>query len=125
MPETYIDTEEIESVTIGTEGLELNFSDGTGYYIETDVTPDSGYINVNDIKGWETWNDNEKVYLSVGDWVIMIMITVGKSLADYTFEELEALDKNILTNEEYEQIRENPLVTLEILGRSTYRRGRT
>lgn len=39
-------------------------------YIETDVTPDSGYINVNDIKGWETWNDNEKVYLSVGDWVI-------------------------------------------------------
>lgn len=52
------------------------------------------------------------------------MITVGKSLADYTFEELEALDKNILTNEECEQIRENPLVTLEILGRSTYRRGR-
>lgn len=52
------------------------------------------------------------------------MITVGKSLADYTFEELEALDKNILTNEEYEQILENPLVTLEILGRSTHRRGR-
>lgn len=70
MPETYIDTEEIESATIGTEGLELKFSDGTGYYIETDVTPDRGYINVNDIKGWETWNDNEKVYLSVGDWVI-------------------------------------------------------
>lgn len=70
MPETYIDTEEIESVTIGTEGLELNFLDGTGYYIETDVTPDSGYINVNDIKGWETWNDDEKVYLSVGDWII-------------------------------------------------------
>ena len=70
MPETYIDTEEIESATIGTDGLELNFSDGTGYYIETDVTPDRGYINVNDIKGWETWNDNEKVYLSVGDWVI-------------------------------------------------------
>lgn len=70
VPETYIDTEGIESVTIGTEGLELNFSDGTGYYIETEVTPDSGYINVNDIKGWETWNDNERVYLSVGDWVI-------------------------------------------------------
>lgn len=70
VPETYIDTEEIESVTIGTEGLELNFLDGTGYYIETDVTPDNGYINVNDIKGWEAWNDNEKVYLSVDDWVI-------------------------------------------------------
>ena len=52
------------------------------------------------------------------------MTTVGKSLADYTFEELEALDKNILTNKEYEQILDNPLVTLEILGRSTYRRGR-
>lgn len=34
------------------------------------------------------------------------MITVGKSLADYTFEELEALDKNILTNVE------NPLKIL-------------
>lgn len=55
----------------------------------------------------------------------MIMITVGKSLADYTFEELEALDKNILTNEECEQIRENPHVTLDILGSSSYRRGRT
>lgn len=53
------------------------------------------------------------------------MITVGKSLADYTFEELELLDKDILTNEEYEQIRENPLVTLDILGNSSYRRGRT
>lgn len=70
VPETYIDTEEIESVTIGTEGLELNFSDGTGYYIETDVTPDSGYINVNDIKGWETWNDDDRVYLSISDWII-------------------------------------------------------
>lgn len=69
-PETYIDTDEIESVTIGTEGLEVNFTDGTGYYIETEVTPDSECINVNDIKGWETWNDNEKVYLSVGDWII-------------------------------------------------------
>lgn len=53
-PETYIDTTQITSVAIGTEGLELNFSDGTGYYIETDVTPDRGDINVNDIKGWET-----------------------------------------------------------------------
>ena len=53
------------------------------------------------------------------------MITVGKSLADYTFDELEALDKNILTNEEYKQIRENPIVTLDILGSSSYRRGRT
>lgn len=69
-PETYIDTTQITSVTIGTEGLELNFSDGTGYYIETDVTPDSGYINVNDIKGWETWNDDDRVYLSISDWVI-------------------------------------------------------
>lgn len=70
IPETYIDTTQITSVTIGTEGLELNFSDGTGYYIETDVTPDSGYINVNDIKGWETWNDDDRVYLSISDWVI-------------------------------------------------------
>lgn len=29
MSETYIDTEEIESVTIGTDGLELNFLGGT------------------------------------------------------------------------------------------------
>ena len=55
----------------------------------------------------------------------MIMITVGKSLADYTFEELEALDKNILNeSKSMSKILENHLVTLEILGRSTYRRGR-
>lgn len=70
VPETYIDTEEIESVTIGTEGLEVNFTDGTGYYIETEVTSNSEYINVNDIKGWETWNDDERVYLSISDWII-------------------------------------------------------
>lgn len=70
VPETYIDTEEIESVTIGTEGLEVNFTDGTGYYIEAEVTPDSECINVNDIKGWETWNDDDRVYLSISDWVI-------------------------------------------------------
>lgn len=70
VPETYIDTEEIESVTIGTEGLEVNFTDGTGYYIETEVTPDSECINVNDIKGWETWNDDDRVYLSISDWII-------------------------------------------------------
>lgn len=70
VPETYIDTEEIESVTIGIEGLEVNFTDGTGYYIETEVTPDSECINVNDIKGWETWNDDDRVYLSISDWII-------------------------------------------------------
>lgn len=37
IPDTYIDTEEVESITIGNEGFSLNFTDGTGYYIEAEI----------------------------------------------------------------------------------------
>ena len=37
IPDTYINTEEIASVTLGNEGLLLNFEDGTGYYIEAEI----------------------------------------------------------------------------------------
>lgn len=37
IPDTYIDTEEIESITLGNEGFSLNFTDGTGYYIEAEI----------------------------------------------------------------------------------------
>lgn len=37
IPDTYIDTAEITSVIVGSEGLEMRFDDGTGYYIETEI----------------------------------------------------------------------------------------
>ena len=37
IPDTYIDTEEITSVIVGSEGLEMRFDDGTGYYIESEI----------------------------------------------------------------------------------------
>lgn len=37
IPDTYINAEEIKSITIGNEGFSLNFDDGTGYYIEAEI----------------------------------------------------------------------------------------
>lgn len=37
IPDTYINAEEIKSITIGNEGFSLNFEDGTGYYIEAEI----------------------------------------------------------------------------------------
>lgn len=37
IPDTYIDTAEITSVIVCSEGLEMRFDDGTGYYIESDI----------------------------------------------------------------------------------------
>lgn len=37
IPDTYIDTAEITSVIVGSDGLEMRFDDGTGYYIESEI----------------------------------------------------------------------------------------
>lgn len=37
IPDTYIDTAEITSVIVGSDGMEMRFEDGTGYYIETEI----------------------------------------------------------------------------------------
>lgn len=52
------------------------------------------------------------------------MIIIGKSLKDYTYEELERLTGDILTRKEYGELKENPLVNIEEIGRSSHRHGR-
>lgn len=37
IPDTYINAEEIKSITIGNEGFSLNFDDGAGYYIKAEI----------------------------------------------------------------------------------------
>ena len=37
IPDTYINAEEIKSITMGNEGFSLNFEDGAGYYIEAEI----------------------------------------------------------------------------------------
>lgn len=53
------------------------------------------------------------------------MIVIGKSLKDYTYEELERLTGNILTNKEFEELKENPLISIDEIGKSSYKPGRT
>ncbi len=53
------------------------------------------------------------------------MVVIGKSLKDYAYDELERLTGNILTNKEFEELKENPLVSIEEIGRSSYKPGRT
>ena len=53
------------------------------------------------------------------------MVVIGKSLKDYTYDELERLTGNILTHKEFEELKENPLVSIEEIGKSSYKPGRT
>lgn len=45
------------------------------------------------------------------------MVVIGKSLKDYTYDELEQLTGNILTNKEFEELKENPLISIEEIGK--------
>lgn len=53
------------------------------------------------------------------------MVVIGKSLKDYIYDELERLTGNILTNKEFEELKENPFVSIEEIGKSSYKPGRT
>ena len=53
------------------------------------------------------------------------MVVIGKSLKDYIYDELEQLTENILTNKEFEELKENPLISIEEIGKSSYKPGRT
>lgn len=52
------------------------------------------------------------------------MVVIGKSLKDYTYEELERLIGNILTHKEFYELKENPLISIDEIGKSPYNPGR-
>ena len=64
-------------MTVESNGLFLEYSDGNNFYsywISSEKLADHDLINVNDIKGWETYNTGDiiGIELQASDWGYVI-----------------------------------------------------
>ena len=76
-PETIQTAPELTEMTVESNGLYLEYSDGENFYsywIPSEKLADHDLINVNDIKGWEYWNDSDitGIELQAHDWTYVI-----------------------------------------------------
>lgn len=67
----------LTEMTVESNGLYLEYSDGNNFYsywIPSEKLADHDLINVNDIKGWEYWNDSDitGIELQAHDWTYVI-----------------------------------------------------
>ena len=68
---------ELMEMTVESSGLYLEYSDGYNFYsywISSEKLADYNLINVNDIKGWETYDTGDiiGIELQAHDWVYVI-----------------------------------------------------
>lgn len=68
---------ELTEMTVESGGLYLEYSDGKNFYsywIPSEKLTDHDLINVNDIKGWEYWNDSDitGIELQAHNWTYVI-----------------------------------------------------
>lgn len=68
---------ELMEMTVESGGLYLEYSDGNNFYsywIPSEKLADHDLININDIKGWEYWNDSDitGIELQAHDWTYVI-----------------------------------------------------
>ena len=68
---------ELMEMTVENGGLYLEYSDGKNFYsywIPSEKLADHDLINVNDIKGWEYWNDSDitGIELQAHNWTYVI-----------------------------------------------------
>ena len=68
---------ELMEMTVENGGLYLEYSDGTNFYthwIPSEKLADHDLINVNDIKGWETYDTGDiiGIELQASDWGYVI-----------------------------------------------------
>ena len=76
-PETIQTAPELTEMTVESNGLFLEYSDGNNFYsywISSEKLADHDLINVNDIKGWETYNTGDiiGIELQASDWGYVI-----------------------------------------------------
>ena len=76
-PETIQTAPELTEMTVESNGLFLEYSDGNDFYsywISSEKLADHDLINVNDIKGWETYNTGDiiGIELQASDWGYVI-----------------------------------------------------
>ena len=76
-PETIQTAPELMEMTVESGGLFLEYTDGTNFYsywIPSEKLADHDLINVNDIKGWETYDTGDiiGIELQASDWGYVI-----------------------------------------------------
>ena len=76
-PETTQTAPELMEMTVENGGLYLEYTDGTNFYsywISSEKLADHDLINVNDIKGWETYDTGDiiGIELQASDWGYVI-----------------------------------------------------
>lgn len=76
-PETIRTAPELTEMTVENGGLYLEYTDGTNFYsywIPSEKLADHDLINVNDIKGWETYDTGDiiGIELQASDWGYVI-----------------------------------------------------
>ena len=71
--ETTVETEiaqEIKSIETTEHGMLITFGDDTGVFVDTESLEKAGLININEIKGWEHWDDGKiaGIELQADNW---------------------------------------------------------
>ena len=74
---TTVETEtaqEIKSIETTKYGMLITFGDDTGVFVDTESLEKAGLININEIKGWEHWDDGKiaGIELQADDWIYEI-----------------------------------------------------
>lgn len=73
-PETTETAQEIKSIETTEYGVLITFGDDTGVFVDTESLEKAGLININEIKGWEHWDDGKiaGIELQSDDWIYEI-----------------------------------------------------
>ena len=74
---TTVETEtaqEIKSIETTEHGMLITFGDNTGVFVDTESLEKAGLVNINEIKGWEHWDDEKiaGIELQADDWIYEI-----------------------------------------------------
>lgn len=75
--ETTVEAEnaqEIKSIETTEHGMLITFGDDTGIFVDAESLEKVGLINVNDIKGWENWDNGNiaGIELQANNWIYEI-----------------------------------------------------
>ena len=66
--------QEIKSIETTEHGMLITFGDNTGVFVDTESLEKAGLININEIKGWEHWDDGKiaGIELQADNWTYEI-----------------------------------------------------
>ena len=72
--ETTETAQEIKSIETTEYGMLITFGDDTGVFVDTESLEKAGLININEIKGWEHWDDGKiaGIELQADNWIYEI-----------------------------------------------------